>query len=300
MLTTATRHLTPVVTASFLEGPASDEHGNVFVSDIQANRILRWSNNQLSVYRSDAGRANGNVLTRSGWLYTAEGGEMGPGGRRRITRTHTASGVYEVLTESFEGQRYNSPNDLTVGADGTVWFTDPRYGDRADLEMDVEGIYRLNPDNSVQRVLGQEDVQRPNGIALSPDGRRLYVVDSHPRKGGSRRLLVFAVHTDGTLGSGDVFVDFGAARGGDGIKVDVEGRVYVCAGVHSPRSDTETNERPPGVYVFDRDANLIEFLAVPIDLITNCCFGGADAKTLYVTAGHTIFQIPVDVSGHRV
>lgn len=300
MTTTTMRDMTPLVRASFLEGPAADDKDNLYFSDIQANRILRWSDGQVSVFRDDAGRANGNVLTRSGWLYTAEGGEMGPGGGRRIVRTHLESGKFEVVTESFDGKRYNSPNDLTVGADGAVWFTDPRYGHRNDLEMDVEGVYRVDADGRVERVLDQDEVERPNGIALSPDGRILYVVDSHPRVGGSRRVLAYAVTETGALGSREVFVDFGAARGGDGIKVDEEGRLYVCAGVLHPRSDGETAERAPGVYVFDKDGVLTATLSVPIDLITNCCFGGADGRTLFVTAGHSVFQSRVDVPGHRV
>lgn len=289
-----------VGTASFLEGPAADARGRVFVSDILANRLLCWADGRFSVFREDAGRANGNVLTAQGWLYTAEGGEMGPGGRRRITRTHVDSGRYEVLTEEYDGQRYNSPNDLCVAADGTVWFTDPRYGARDDLEMSVEAVYRISPDGSVSRMLEQPDLQRPNGIALSPDGRTLYVVDSFPEPGGSRRIWAHSVDANGDLDDPRVLIDFGRARGGDGLKVDSAGRLYVCAGVIAPRSEGETAERPPGVYVFTPDGKLAEFIAVPLDLITNCCFGGREARTLYVTAGHTVFQTEVEIPGWLV
>jgi gluconolactonase len=301
MPTPVRNDLRRLTATSFLEGPAADTQGQLFFSDILGNRIVRWTAAEgNSVFRENAGRANGNVLTRSGWLYTAEGGEMGPGGGRRIVRTEVATGRIEVLTERFEGRRYNSPNDLTVDEDGVVWFTDPRYGARDDLELEVEGVYRIDVDGTVTRVLDQEHVERPNGIALAPDGTRLYVVDSHPRVGGSRRVLVATIEDDGTLGVPEVLVNFGGARGGDGIKVDSLGRLYVCAGVLEPRSEGESADRAPGVYVYESNGELVEFHPVPLDLVTNCCFGGADARTLFVTAGHTVFQAALDVPGHLV
>lgn len=218
-----------VAASSFLEGPAADADGSLYFSDILANRIYRWSAaGRLDVYREDAGRPNGSVLTRAGLLYTCEGGEMGPGGRRRVVRTDITTGVVEVLADSYDGRRLNSPNDLTVGGDGTVYFTDPRYDSyRDDLELDVEGVYRVGTDGTVTRLLDNGFLQRPNGIALSPDERTLYVADSHPQLGGHRLILAVPLHDDGTAGEPRVVFDFGTGRGGDGIKVDIDNRLYI-------------------------------------------------------------------------
>ncbi|MEU6642626.1 SMP-30/gluconolactonase/LRE family protein [Saccharomonospora sp. NPDC046836] len=284
---------------SFLEGPAALADGRVFVSDIRANRIYCWTaERQLEVFRDDAGRANGNIVTAAGLLYTCEGGEMGPGGRRRIVRTDLATGSTDVLADTYEGKRFNSPNDLTVDAEGVVYFTDPRYGsDRSDLELDVEGVYRIGLDGAITRILGQDHVQRPNGIALSPDGRTLYVVDSHPAVGGNRLILAVPLASDGTVGEPRTVFDFGRARGGDGLKVDQENRLYVCAGIFQPRSEGETDEVPPGVYVLHDDGSVVGHYPVPHDLITNCCFGGDDGRSLFITAGQSVFTVHVDVPG---
>ena len=105
-----------------------------------------------------------------------------------------------MLTDSYEGKRYNSPNDVCVDAKGRIWFTDPCYGaDRSDLEMDVEAVYRIDADGKVTRVLTQKEIDRPNGIAITPDDKTLYVIDSHPKAGGNRKIWAFDVAADGTL-----------------------------------------------------------------------------------------------------
>src|SRR5438034_5599453 len=104
------------------------------------------------------------------------------------------TGEITVLTDKYDGKRYNSPNDCCVDGKGRIWFTDPRYGaDRSDLEMTVEAVYRIDPDGKVARVLGQPEVERPNGIAITPDNKTLYVIDSHPRPGGNRKIWAFDV-----------------------------------------------------------------------------------------------------------
>src|SRR4051794_12780536 len=169
----------------FLEGPAVDADGNVFFSDVAGNRIMKMdAKGRLSVFRADSGRTNGNCFDARGRLISCEGGEQGPG-RRRIVRTDLKTNTIDVLTDKYEGQRYNAPNDLCVDTRGRVWFTDPYYGpDRDHLEMDVEGVYRIDPVPTpgkrelwkVTRVLTQKQVERPNGIAVSPDDKTLYVI----------------------------------------------------------------------------------------------------------------------------
>ena len=184
-----------------LEGPACDALGNLFFSDIIGNRIYRMiPDGTLSVFRADSGRTNGNTFDAQGRLISCEGAEFGAGGRRRIVRTDMKTGRVEVLTERYEGKRYNSPNDVVVDIKNRIWFTDPFYGDdRRALELDVEAVYRIDPDGSVTRVLSQPQIERPNGLAITPDARTLYVIDSHTRIGGNRKVWSFDVAENGNL-----------------------------------------------------------------------------------------------------
>ncbi|MBI1899978.1 MAG: SMP-30/gluconolactonase/LRE family protein [Planctomycetia bacterium] len=287
---------------AFLEGPAVDAAGNVYFSDIENNRILKLAaDGRRSVFREPSFRTNGQTFDREGRLLHCEGAEFGPGGGRRVTRTDLATGRYEVLTERFEGLRYNSPNDICVDGRGRVYFTDPRYGDRSDVEMTVEGVYRIDADGSVRRILQQPDVERPNGIAVTQDAKLLYVVDSHPVPGGNRKIWRFDLDEQGNPQNQRPVFDFAPGRGGDGMRLDVEGNLYVAAGILHPRGPHETADVPPGVYVMapgrDGKGRLSARIPIPEDVITNLAFGGADGKTLYITAGKTLFQTRVAVPG---
>jgi gluconolactonase len=291
--------VTAAAVVCFLEGPAVDADGNVFFSDIAGNRIMKMdAKGTVSVFRADSGRTNGNCFDAKGRLVSCEGGEQGPG-RRRIVRTDMKTGGVTVLTDKYDGKRYNSPNDLCVDSQGRIWFTDPRYGaDRSDLEMDVEGVYRIDPDGKVTRVLTQKEVDRPNGIAVTADAKTLYVIDSHPKVGGNRKIWAFAIGPDGSLKDRRLVYDFGKARGGDGMKLDVKGNLWVAAGINQPRgNEGETLEVPAGVYVISPEGKLLGRIPISEDLITNLAFGGPDLKTLYVTAGKTLYRFPVNVAG---
>ncbi len=282
-----------------LEGPAFDPEGNLFFSDIFGNRIYRLTpQGELSIFRADSGRTNGNTFDAQGRLLSCEGAEQGPGGRRRIVRTDLKTGEVEILTDRFEGQRYNSPNDLCVDPKGRVWFTDPFYGeDRSSLEMDAEAVYRIDPDGRVTRVLSQPKIERPNGLAITPDGRTLYVVDSHSRPGGHRKIWAFAILDDGSLGPQRLVFDFGRGRGGDGVRLDERGNLWIAAGILFPRTAGETADVPPGIYVVTPHGKLLGRVPIPEDLCTNLTFGGPDRKTLFVTAGKSIYKIPLAVAG---
>ncbi len=279
---------------AFLEGPTAHPDGTLYFSDIAANRIMKMSDEGVtSVYREDSGRANGNVLDLAGNLITCEGAEHGPGGRRRMTRTDLQTGEVTVLTDRFEGKRYNSPNDVVIDEHGRIYFTDPRYGDRSDMELDVEGVYRIDPDGTVSRILSQPQIERPNGLAISPDGKILYIIDSNHFADGNRKIWAFDLSDDGEASNPRVIHDFAPGRGGDGMEVDVDGNLYVCAGIVTPRSEHETNDVPPGVYIFDPEGTLLGRIPIPQDVISNCCFGGADLRTLYVTAGTSVYETRV-------
>jgi gluconolactonase len=285
-----------------LEGPAFDGDGNLFFSDIFGNRIYRMApGGALSVFRADSGRTNGNTFDARGRLVSCEGAEQGPGGRRRIVRTDVKTGAVEVLTDNYRGRRYNSPNDVCVDAKGRIWFTDPFYGeDRSGLEQDAEAVYRIDPGGAVTRALAPPQIERPNGLALAPDARTLYVVDSHSRPGGNRKIWAFAVGDDGTPGERRLVYDFGRGRGGDGLRLDERGNLWVAAGIMFPRNAGETADVPPGVYVITPGGTLLGRIPIPEDLCTNLAFGGPGRRTLFVTAGKSIYRVPLAVSGYAL
>ncbi|HWE38949.1 MAG TPA: SMP-30/gluconolactonase/LRE family protein [Isosphaeraceae bacterium] len=291
--------VTVAARTALLEGPAFDAAGNLFFSDIFNNHIYMFDpEGKLSVFREDSGRTNGNTFDARGRLVSCEGAEQGPGGRRRIVRTDPATGKVEVLTERYLGKRYNSPNDLCVDGHGRIWFTDPFYGDdRSALEMDAEAVYRIDPDGKVTRVLSQPEIERPNGIAITPDGSILYVVDSHGRPGGNRKLWAFTVGDDGRLSHRRLVFDFGKGRGGDGLRLDERGNLWVAAGIMFPRHSGESADVPPGIYVMTPEGKLLGRIPIPEDLCTNLAFGGPDRKALYVTAGKSMYRIPLEVAG---
>jgi gluconolactonase len=168
------------------------------------------------------------------------------------------------------------------------------------MEMDVEGVYRIDPDGQVARVLGQPDVQKPNGIAVAPDGKTLYVVDSNDRPGGNRKIWAFAVSPKGNLSDLRLVYDFGQGRGGDGVRVDMKGNLWVAAGIRTPRPPGEVTDVPQGVYAISPQGKLLGRVPIPEDYVTNLAFGGPERKTLYVTAGTSVYRIPLTVSGYAV
>ncbi len=285
----------------FLEGPAWHASGDLYFSDITGNRILRMTpDGRFTVFRADSGRTNGNTFDGEGRLLSCEGAEFGDGGRRRVVRTDLESGTVEVLTERYEGKRYNSPNDVCVDHQGRIWFTDPYYWTDVDsLEMGCEAVYCITGD-SVRRVVSQPDIGRPNGLAITPDDNTLYVVDSHNVAGGNRKIWAFDVQPDGTLAGQRLVFDFGNGRGGDGMRLDREGNLWIAAGVHKPRGAHETDEVQTGIYVVSPDGTLRGRIPIPEDTLTNLTFAGPDFKTLYVTAGKTLFRIATTVSGYAL
>lgn len=298
----ADARVAPAAAVAFLEGPAADAAGNVFFTDIWNNRILKFNagTGATAVWRADSGRANGLLFDARGRLLACEGNEFGPGGRRRITRTDTATGDFEVLTDRFGSVQYNSPNDIAARAGGQIFFTDPCYGDRSTMQMADESVYRIDTDGRVTRAISQPAIERPNGIALSPDEKTLYVVDSCPVAGGNRKIWAFDLSADGVPSRQRVVFDFAPGRGGDGMAVDSRGNLYVAAGIYRQRGPHETDEVPPGIYVISPAGELIGRIPIPEDVLTNVTFGGDDLKTLFITAGRTLYSIRVAIPGFVV
>jgi gluconolactonase len=285
----------------FLEGPAWHPSGDLYCSDISGNRILKLAaDGAMSVFRADSGRTNGNTFDGQGRLISCEGAEFGPGGRRRIVRTDLATGTAEVLTDRYEGHRYNAPNDVCVDSLGRIWFTDPYYWhDLASLEMGCEAVYCIDG-TSVRRVVSQPQISRPNGLAITPDAKTLYIVDSDNRAGGNRKIWAFAVQSDGSLSGQRLVYDFGRGRGGDGMRLDRAGNLWIAAGVHKVRSAHETTDVVTGIYVVTPNGTLLGRIPIPEDVLTNLTFGGPDFKSLFVTAGKTVFHIPTTASGYTL
>ncbi|KAA5541403.1 SMP-30/gluconolactonase/LRE family protein [Roseiconus nitratireducens] len=286
---------------AFTEGPVWHPDGTVYFSDVENSRIMQAdAAGRISVFRSPSGKANGLAFDPQGRLLACEGGN------RRVTRTEN-DGTITVLADRFGGKRFNSPNDLAVDSQGNVYFTDPRYGNRDGMEIvddqgePIEGVYRIATDGKVTLVLGQE-MERPNGIAVSRDDRHLFVaVNTNDDQGSQRQLLRFDLSPSGSVDPASklVLFDWGSDRGPDGIALDSEGRVYATAGLNEPAPPYETADRyKAGVYVISPTGQLDAFIAVPIDMVTNCAFGGADRKTLYVTAGHKLWKVPVTTPGY--
>ncbi|MEM8671431.1 MAG: SMP-30/gluconolactonase/LRE family protein [Planctomycetota bacterium] len=285
---------------AFTEGPVWHSDGSVLFSDIQNNRIMRADpDGNLQVFRQPSGKTNGMVFDLKGRLIACEGGN------RRITRTN-ADGSITVLADQYQGRPFNSPNDVTIDSKGNLFFTDPRYGDRSNVEMldvngkSVEGVYRIDPSGRVTRLLGQQ-IARPNGIAVSPDDRFLYVaVNSNDDEGSFRELwrFEFDANRDLVVDSGRKLFDWGTDRGPDGMAVDQTGRLYVTAGLNYAAPPHETADKyRAGVYVLSPEGELLQTIPVPIDMVTNCAFGGVDHKTLYITAGHKLWSVRVNSPG---
>ena len=290
---------------AFTEGPAWHPSGDVYFTDIANNRIMRRDpSGVMHVFRTPSGRANGLLFDHEGNLMACEGGN------RRVTRTEK-DGAITVLASHYQGKRFNSPNDLAVDSQGRIYFSDPRYGNRDDVEQrdeqgrEIEGVYRIDGPGKISRIITHE-VHRPNGILVSADDKFLFVADNvndGPAQGlgGNRKLWRFTLRADGSVVSSSrkLLFDWGSDRGPDGMALDSKGRIFATAGFNFPKPPVETSLKyRAGVYVFSPEGTLLQNIPVPADMITNCAFGGADLRTLYVTAGHKLWSIPVKDPGH--
>jgi gluconolactonase len=277
------------------EGPAW--HPDLGVLTSGNGHINRLSlDGKSTVHRKDAG-TNGLLFDVDGNLIACEPV------LRRVTLTDK-NGKVTVLADKYDGKRFNQPNDVTIDSKGRIYFSDPCYGDRSKLEMTdatgqiVEGVYRIDPDGKVTRVIGRE-LERPNGVLVSIADQILYVADNNNSKGGARKLYRFDLR-DGKvdLKSKKLVYDWGDGRGPDGLKQDIRGRLYVAAGLNKPNPPAEpATDKKGGIYVFDPLGRLIDFLPVPTDEVTNCAFGGDDRKTLYITGGGVLYSIRTRTPG---
>jgi gluconolactonase len=269
------------------EGPAYFPAGRYLVwSDVPNDRMMRYdeTSDAISVFRTPSGYSNGNTVDREGRLVTCEHGF------RRVTRTEH-DGSITVIASHHEGKRFNSPNDVVVKSDGSIWFTDPAYGIDSDYEghkaeSEIGGchVYRVDPHSGdVTRVA--DDFVRPNGLAFSPDEKRLYVADTGATHvaDGPRHIRVFDVAEDGRLTGAKVFA---TCTNGlfDGFRLDDAGRIWASAG--------------DGVHCHETDGTLIGKILVP-EIVANVVFGGVKRNRLYICATTSLYAIMLPVNGAK-
>ena len=262
------------------EGPVWDGQTLLF-SHIPANRILRYDpkTGDITEYFTGTQRTNGLCFDSQGNLYGCQSAG------RRIVRFERDGTTITSLPHQLDGERHNNPNDLAVDKQGRIWFTDPFNGSAGDQELDHMSVLRLDPQPGGGWTLNRatHDVSRPNGILISRDQKTLYVAQSDYTPGQPRQLRAYPINDDGSLGPFKTLHTFGidhqgVQRGVDGMTLDADGNIVVCAG-------WEQSGPGPMIYVFAPSGRILETHPMRVDRPTNCCFGDADMRTLYVTTG---------------
>jgi gluconolactonase len=291
-------------TIAFTEGPAQGPDGMVYFTDVSNNRILRLNprTRKHEVFRADSNRANGLLFDGLGRLIACEGSDP-EHGMPRVTRTDLKTGEAETIASEFEGQTFNAPNDVTADARGRLYFTDPApdatsvAAAKPRNVIGTSGVYRIDEGGRITRLLGAPDTEWPNGLVISPDDRTLYLVEANKIEGGTRAIRAFDLSPGGTLSNRRVLYNFYPGRSADGLAIDAEGNLYAAAGLHHRRGTHETLDTKCGVHVISPQGKLLRLIPIPEDTITNTAFGGPDWKTLYITAGKTLFQVPNPIAG---
>jgi gluconolactonase len=275
--------------ARWAEGPAWFAAGRYLVwSDIPNNRMMRYvePSGEVSVFRERSNNSNGNTVDNQGRLVTCEHLT------RRVTRTEI-DGTIAVIADKWDGKRFNSPNDVVVKSDDSIWFTDPAYGidtdyegDRAEPEIDGCHVYRIDPKTGdVSRVVS--DMVRPNGLAFSPDEKYLYIVDTGAthQENGPRHIRRFTVGANGkSLKGGEVFAESTSGLF-DGFRVDWKGRIWTSAG--------------DGVHCYDKDGAMIGKILIP-EMVANVTFGGFKLNRLFICGTTSLYSIYLTTNGSKL
>lgn len=255
----------------FTEGPAADAKGNVYFTDQPNDRIMMWgTDGKLTEFMKPAGRSNGLCFGPDGRLWACADE------KNELWTIDVATKTRKVIVDSYAGKLLNGPNDVWVRPDGGVYFTDPfykrDYWKRGPKEIDVQGVYFISPDGKgITRFV--EDLKQPNGVIGTPDGKTLYVADI-----GDRKTYSYAIGKEGALTEKKLFCEMGS----DGMTIDEKGNVYLTG---------------RGVTVFDKTGKKVAQIDVPEGWTANVCFGGADMKTLFITASTRLYGLKMSVKG---
>lgn len=262
----------------FTEGPAADAEGNLYFTDVRANKIHKIDTaGKVSTFLENTEGMNGLMFDKAGVLYACQGG------KGRVVKIDVKSKQITPVAEQHNGKPFNRPNDLVLDSAGGVYFTDPMFG-RGEPTQDAQAVYYVDKAGKVTRLLG--DLERPNGVLLSPDEKTLYVLPS-----GAPVVMAYPVQSPGKLGEGKVLTEMrkpqeGQPRGGDGLTVDTQGNLYVTVPAMS------------GIQVVSPAGKTLGFIEFP-ESPSNCAFGGKDLKTLFVTARTSVYAAPMEATGHR-
>jgi gluconolactonase len=298
------------------EGPAVAPDGSIYFSDIpegaDKGMILRFdpTTKKTTVFTGDSRKSNGLICNRAGELLACEGSDQGG---QAVARWNTKTGERKVLADKFNGKRFNACNDLCLDREGRIYFTDPRYLGDEPRELEHRAVYRLDGDGQVIEVT--HDIAKPNGIAITPDGKTLIVADhdngtdqidgSKPAPPlGKMQIVAWPLGSNGLInGAKRVLIEYGDVAGCDGMTVDADGRIYL----------TDRNPARPGVRVIDQQGKELAFIPTgPADqqptaekpavgLPSNVEFGiGKDANVLYITVDRSLYRIPLKAKGYHV
>jgi gluconolactonase len=266
---------------------------------LEAGHIWKFDPTTMktTIFRSPSGMSNGLKFDAEGNLLAAEGADFGG---RRVTRTDMKTGKSYILAAMFEGRPLNSPNDMTIDEKGRIYFSDPRYLGHEPIDQPVQAVYRIDPDGSLHRII--TDASKPNGLAVSPDQKTLYVVVNDNGSTGIGRLpmdakltkgrmalLAYDLADDGTAKFRKTLVDYSPQDGPDGMVCDVEGNLWVAV----------RDETKPGIYVYTPEGKALVY--VKTEIPTNVGFGrGKESKTLYITAGKSLYRVQTNKEGYHL
>lgn len=301
------------IAGGLTEGPAVAPDGSIYFSDIPFGKdkgmILRFDpkTKKTTVFAADSHKSNGLKFDAQGFLIACEGSDEGG---RCVSRWDLASGKRTVIADRYKGKRFNAPNDLAIDLKGRIYFSDPRYLGDEPRELEHRAVYRIDRNGSVIEIT--HEAEKPNGVAISPDQKTLYVVDHNngtdridptapPPKKGVMKLYAFPLGADGLVdGARKTLLDFGTEDGIDGLAVDVKGNLYLAV----------RSLKRPGVWVIDPAGKELAYIPTaasqagvkePVGIPSNCTFGiGEESKTLYVTVDKSLYRIPLKVDGFHI
>lgn len=284
-----------VADIAFTEGPTEYRDGSIFFTEMRTSRIMRYypEDGRYETFDDDANGANGLIFDSEWRLIACEGEPP------QVTRTNVETGEVEVLADSYDGKKLNHPNDVTFDSQGRLYFSDRPRPNPTPEQTGVHAVYRIDSDGSIHQILTEPEIDKPNGIVISPDDSTLYMIEAHPDANKARMIRAFDLAEDGTVSNRRVFHDFYPGRSGDGMTIDAAGNLWVAAGLNRTRGSSETLDTAAGVYVFSPEGEQLDFYPINEDTVTNVAFAGEDLKTLYLTSGDKLYRFDTDQVGTR-